>query len=902
MKKSGIPITRVIVYIGVLVAAYGIGICVREIRFHRAQIENTVAVKADKINAEPIAKTPVKNRPIMHSNNTTASANVPTADHISIKLKEDTSISITLTGSDPKGDPLIYRIVKTPSHGRLSSVQANLIGANLTYTPDLNYTGSDSFTYKVNNGKVNSDPAIVTLSVLAVNDPPMANPLYLTMKVDKSTAVVLSGNDVDNDALEFSIFTQPKHGDIANDSTFKVTGKLIYRPRAYYTGTDSFSYTVSDGVADSSPATVTINITPNHPPLVNLQTVIIEEDTATIISLTGSDLDSDDIVYSVVTDPSHGSLTGAPPNLTYTPNSDFHGKDTFTFKANDGTADSDLGTVSITVTASNDPPIANTDSIIVSEDVQTSVVLTGTDPDGDSLTFSIVTRPCNGNLSGIEPNLIYTPHPDYNGQDEFAFKVHDGTLDSKPATVVVQIFAVEDVPLPKSLHVKLKEDTSLPITLIGSDPDSDSLTFDIMTDPNHGQLTGKAPNLTYTPDMNFSSLDSFSFTVSDGKALSEPGTVSITVIPVDDPPIAKKDNLITQEDIPATINVLANDIELDNDILKVMNVTQGMNGSVTMNTDGALTYTPNAEFHGSDQFTYTVVDGGGETDTTTVMVVVSEVDDPPSITSSPITMAMVKVPYIYDVDARDPDGTDDLMYSLTAQPSGMTINSSTGLIEWIPTENHKNTTHHVEVKVVNRNNISVSGIQAFNIDVTPSPPKKAILTVQDGYDHRTKKRMSATGTTSVVQASDDKHQDISGANYFVYDFSDIFIPTNATLTSVVVCVEHFENGSITHGTLRWAVGTNWPDKPKVWISVKTPTREGKHNESIDTWDVTSSVDSPEKLHMLQLQIQNNNIGTRKKSIIDQVYIVVEWDWTVTTEKSIRPDTELVQYSPDTSQK
>ncbi|MFC1636085.1 Ig-like domain-containing protein [Planctomycetota bacterium] len=175
MKKSGMSIIFVIACIGVVVAAYGIGICVREIRFHRARIGNEVAVKANKASTESIAAIVENDQPTTHSDNPMTLANVPTADNINVKLKEDISISITLMGSDPEGGPLIYRVVETPRHGRLSSVRANIIGANLTYTPDSNYTGPDRFTYKVNNGKMDSDPATVTLSVLAANDPLTVN-------------------------------------------------------------------------------------------------------------------------------------------------------------------------------------------------------------------------------------------------------------------------------------------------------------------------------------------------------------------------------------------------------------------------------------------------------------------------------------------------------------------------------------------------------------------------------------------------------------------------------------------------------------------------------------------------------------------------------------------------------
>lgn len=821
----------------------------------------------------------------------------PVARSDSATLQEDTPMLIALTGIDRnKDDQLTYRIVTGPSHGRLKGV-----GANLTYTPDLNYAGSDSFTYKVNDGKVDSDPATITLSVLPSNDPPTANQQSVTTKVDKSAAITLSGDDFDSDTLEFSIVTRPNHGNITSGSDFETSGKLLYTPRAHFTGMDSFSFTVSDGHVDSPPSTVSINITPNRPPMVNLQLVIVAEDATAAIHLTGSDPDGDDVTYSVVNEPSQGRLTGSPPDLTYIPNSNFNGKDTFTFKSNDGAADSGLGIVSITVTPSNDPPTANPDSIITSEDVPVPVVLTGIDLDDDPLTYRIVTKPSYGTLSGTEPNLTFTPNPDYNGQDKFTFKVHDGIIESEPVAVSIRVTAVEDVPRAKHIDVELKEDTSQPITLTGTDPEGDPLTFSVVKAPSHGRLSGEAPNLTYTPDTNFSQLDSFSYTVHDGKALSKPGIVSISVTPVNDPPTAKDDNTTTKEDMPATIDVLANDIEQDDEVLRISNVTQGAHGSVTLNTDGTLTYTPGTEFHGDDQFTYTVIDGGGETDTAIVKVVVAEVDDPPSITSKPVTTAMVNVPYTYDVAAADPDGTDELMYSLTAQPLGMTIDSSTGLIKWVPTEVHNHAAHRVEIRVVNRNDLSVSGIQTFSINVTPSPPKKATLAVIDGYDHRTKKRLSAASTTALVQASDDKHQEILGGSYIAYDFSEIAIPVNATLASVVVCVEHYEEGSMTSGKLQWTVGTNWPDDPKEWISAKAPTREGKQNKSVDSWDVTSSIDTPEKLRTLQLQIKNSDTGYRKKTMIDHIYMVVEWDWAAPPQESIGPDRGLVRYSQNTSE-
>ena len=388
-------------------------------------------------------------------------------------------------------------------------------------------------------------------------------------------------------------------------------------------------------------------------------------------------------------------------------------------------------------------------------------------------------------------------------------------------------------------------------------------------------MSGEAPNLTYTPDENFSSFDSFSFVVSDGKNQSEPATVSIEVNPVNDPPNAVEDVASTQEDKPTQIDVLANDVELDNEVLKIQSVRQGSNGSVVINPDGTLTYTPHKDFHGEDRFTYTVADAEGLMATASVKVTVTEVDDPPTITSNPVTLAMV---------------------------AGMTINPSTGRIEWIPTKVQDNQTHRVEVKVVNSTDLTASATQTFSIQVKPTPSKKGTVAVRDGYDQKTKKRLSAAGTIGLVQASDDKYQDIEGGSYIAYDFSDLLIPVGAKVSSVAVCVEHYEEGLIAPGKLQWSLGTGWPDDPKVWNSANAPVREGRQKESVDTWDVTDVVDTPEKLRTLQLQIQNNDIGNQKKTRIDDIHLIIEWDWAAAPAQKPagQQNTGLVRYGQGAS--
>jgi len=301
--------------------------------------------------------------------------------------------------------------------------------------------------------------------------------------------------------------------------------------------------------------------------------VATEEDTPVSITLLGSDPDGDPLTYNVVTGPSHGRLSGTAPKLTYTPQPNFNGSDSFTFNVNDGTVDGVPVTVLIMVKAVNDPPTAIDNSVTTQEDTLVSITLAGRDPDGDALSYSVVKDPSHGSLSGTAPNLTYKPNANFNGSDSFLFNVNDGTVDSAAATVSINLKPVNDPPTAgyvgakvqknpptaKDDSVTTQEDTPVSITLEGSDPEEDELSYTVVTCPSHGSLSGTAPNVSYTPKPNFNGSDSFTFKVSDETADSDAATVSITVTAVNDPPSANDDSARTQEDTPILrIDVLAN--------------------------------------------------------------------------------------------------------------------------------------------------------------------------------------------------------------------------------------------------------------------------------------------------------------------------------------------------------
>ena len=267
----------------------------------------------------------------------------------------------------------------------------------------------------------------------------------------------------------------------------------------------------------------------NDAPVANADSVATNEDTAKAIVLTGSDIDGDALSFSIASGPSHGTLSGTAPNVTYTPSANYNGSDSFTFKVNDGKVDSGAATVSLTIAPVNDAPVADSQSVTTNEDTARAIVLNGSDVDGDALTYTLASNPSHGTLTGTAPNLTYSPAANYNGTDSFTFKVNDGAASSGVATVSVTVSAVNDAPVANGQSITTPQNVAKSITLTGSDVDGDALTSAIVSSPSHGSLSGTPPNVTYTPATDYTGGDSFTFKVNDGRVDSAPAIVSVTV-------------------------------------------------------------------------------------------------------------------------------------------------------------------------------------------------------------------------------------------------------------------------------------------------------------------------------------------------------------------------------------
>lgn len=579
----------------------------------------------------------------------------PTANNDAILTAEESPVGIVLTGSDPDGNPLSFIILTPPSRGILNGSPPQL-----SYVPNPNESGSDSFTFKVNDGSVDSPPATININIVPMNDPPVAHDQSIETLEDTPVGITLNGTDPEGTPVSFTILSSPSRGVLNGNAP-----NFTYVPNPNENGADSFTFRVNDGSLDSPPVTVRITIAPvNDPPSANNLSIATAEDSPVGINLTGTDPEGGPLTFTILTLPQRGTLSGAAPNLTYIPNPNANGGDSFTFKVNDGGLDSSPATVSITVAVGNDPPAANNLSVTTAEDAPVGITLTGSDPEGDPLTFTILTSPAHGTLNGSPPNLSYVPNPNETGPDSFTFKVSDGVLDSPPGVVSITISPVNDPPVANNQSVATAERSPVEITLGGSDPEAGPLTFRIVTTPTRGVLNGLPPNLTYTPNPTEQGRDSFTFVANDGALDSSPATVSIEIAGVNDPPVAHPQSLTTAEDTSIPIVLTGTDPE--GSPLTFTLLSSPAHGIVN-GTPPNLVYVPNSNLSGPDSFTFKVSDGALDSAPATVSINVTPVNDPPTANNQTVATAE-DAPVGITLSGSDPEGSP-LLYAIVTGPT-----------------------------------------------------------------------------------------------------------------------------------------------------------------------------------------------------------------------------------------
>lgn len=267
----------------------------------------------------------------------------------------------------------------------------------------------------------------------------------------------------------------------------------------------------------------------NHLPTVSDWSFSTDEDTAKSITLNAADADGDTLTFEFVATPSHGTITGTAPTFSYTPDANYHGSDSFSFKVRDGEGESKLATVSVMIDPVNDAPVATGGSLSTIQDTPVQKTLMGSDVDGDALTFEVTAQPSHGTVSGGSL-ITYTPTAGYVGLDSFSFRANDGQLNSPNAIVSITVGAapaMNHAPQALATTVRLVGETEKRFSLPGLDVDGDPLTYEILTQPSVGNVTLIGGAAKFTKSANFSGA-SFTYRAFDGALYSPSATVTLT--------------------------------------------------------------------------------------------------------------------------------------------------------------------------------------------------------------------------------------------------------------------------------------------------------------------------------------------------------------------------------------
>ena len=623
-------------------------------------------------------------------------------DYANVAEDGSVTFSVLSNDSDVDNDGLTVTL-NTASHG--STVNHN--DGSVSYTPDANFNGSDSVQYSVSDGQGGAAQAVIYLNVTAVNDAPVAEADLISMEEDTSFKFDLLLNDTD---VEFAL--NPASTvliDLPQQMSASVeNGVVTLTPNADFNGSDSLIYRVSDGEgAVSNTVAVTIVVAAvNDAPRPEPDFASVDEDIILDIEVLANDLDIDDSgessldIYSVVIvqAPLHGLLTDVDGVLSYLPDGNYVGPDSFSYTVADMMgAVSEATLVTLNVQGINDAPVAVSDSLIADEDQSISFNVTANDTDIDSQivpeSVSVFSAPTHGVVSiSVTGEVTYTPNTDYFGDDSFSYTIKDtvGAV-SLPGTVSVSIASINDAPRLQDDIAQLMEDGVNDINVLGNDIDIDgelvlaSLMVTVM--PEHGAVTILPGGLLrYTPDDNYYGPDSFSYSIKDNDGVTSEANVQISIDSINDHPLAQDDGAVLDEDSQITLDILANDTDLDGvlDVSSVVIMNSPASGTLEVNSDGSVLYIPDANFNGSDSFSYQVSDDAGDSSKTALVSVdVTPINDTPQISGSASETLVEGDPYLFTPTSLDIDN-DTLTFTITGLPSWASFDPLSGTLSGIP--------------------------------------------------------------------------------------------------------------------------------------------------------------------------------------------------------------------------
>lgn len=524
-----------------------------------------------------------------------------------LTIDEDTAYTIILSVNDPENDPLFFKMLLTGQNGNATIIDP--IKGIVIYTPKTDVSGMDYFVYSVTDNQSEAQSATVTVSILSVNDPPVALQQQVDIFANASMTLTLTAYDIDSptEGFTYELIETPTHGYATG-----VPPTITYKPNNDFVGQDQLTFSVNDNEGKTDSGIIIFNVM--SPP--------------DAIGTEDNDLSIDLAVYvTIETQPQHGILMGSPPNLIYTPDENFYGKDTFTYEINEQEKE-----YVVYISPINDAPVIEIQNPVpplqTSENTPLIIDIESYDVDNDELQIQW-DQPAHGSVTGNVSQIVYTPYPSYSGKDAFWMDAFDG-YETTRLTIEVLVGKVNKAPVANDRDIEGLEDQPIEIMLQAMDPDYDPISYTITTHPKNGHLTGLPPSVIYHPNDNYNGSDSFQFTASDHLLTSNIAQIRVSILPQNDVPIAQHSLLDAVEDVPVGSTFLAYDI--DQDALTFEIVQNGQMGMaiLTNPSTGKFSYTPFANIFGVDIVTFQAMDALSQSNIGQVSITIAPVNDFPT--------------------------------------------------------------------------------------------------------------------------------------------------------------------------------------------------------------------------------------------------------------------------------
>lgn len=753
---------------------------------------------------------------------------------VTVNAVNDVPVAVNDAAATPEGNPVTVNVVANdtddgtinaatvdldPSTAGIQTSFSNASGSFtvnasgvVTYTPAVNFNGDAIITYTVNdNNGATSNAATITISVSGVNSPPLAADDAVTTNEDQAVSFNVLTNDSDDVSLAAAtVDIDP--GTPGRQTTLSLSsgavsvnnsGVVSFTPVANFNGTVAVQYTVQDGEgAESNTATLTLTVSDiNDLPVAVADAMTTNEDAPVSLNVTSNDTDVDGTIDASTVDldvttagtqntvvVTGGTFSVAASGVvTFAPAANFSGSASLQYNVRDDDGGiSNNATITVTVSAVNDPPVAVNDAASTNESQGVSISVVANDTDDTMINAATVDL--DPSAAGIQSTLdvaagsfvvnssgvvTFSPVANFNGPVIISYTVNDtGGLTSNVATITINVNSVNSAPVATNDSGITNEDTSVSFDITGNDTDDvavNDATVDLNTAVAGQQTTRNTAqgnysvdnngNLTFTPALNFTGNASITYTVMDGEgATSNAATISITVNPVNDKPVAVNDTRTTNEDTPATINVVSNDsdvdgtisvstVDLDPAVPGIQTSKDSPEGTFSVNAAGVVTFVPVNNFFGVSTISYVISDDQGLiSDPATITVTVTAVNDAP-IANNDITSTDQGVQISFNLVANDIDvdgsvnaATVDLnpsssgIQTTRTVPSGTYTVNASGVVTFVPVANFSGTSSITYT--VNDNAGAVSNAATISVLVNfvnqkPVANNDALTTTED---------------------------------------------------------------------------------------------------------------------------------------------------------------------------